>query len=213
MLISTTLIVKLVVGIVFLIVHINLFGKSNLAPTSPMDQIQNYVLGAIIGGVIYNEQISVLTFFFVLVTWTLLCMIIKFAKDHNHVVKALIDGKPQVVVANGTIDVERCMKSGISASDLMLKLRAQGIYEISKIKKAYFEQNGQLTVISYGDDTLRLPLIADGQVDADVLDAIHHDTDWLEREVRAKGFKAINAIYLGEYISGKLELTGYADAR
>jgi uncharacterized membrane protein YcaP (DUF421 family) len=211
MLISTTLIIKLVVGIVFLIVHINLFGKSNLAPTSAMDQIQNYVLGAIVGGVIYNEQITVLNFFFVLVTWTLLCMVIKFAKDHNRTVKAVIDGKPQVIVTNGRIDVERCMKSGISASDLMLKLRAQGIYEITKIKKAYFEQNGQLTVISYGDDTLRLPVIADGQVDQDVLEAIHHDEEWLTKEVKAQGFKGVGSVYLGEYISDKLELTGYVE--
>jgi uncharacterized membrane protein YcaP (DUF421 family) len=32
-------------------------GKGNLAPTSAMDQVQNYVLGGIIGGVIYNQII------------------------------------------------------------------------------------------------------------------------------------------------------------
>ncbi|WEV52604.1 DUF421 domain-containing protein [Bifidobacterium sp. ESL0798] len=210
MLISTTLIVKLVVGIAFLIVHINLFGKSNLAPTSAMDQIQNYVLGAIIGGVIYNEQITVLQFVFVLITWMLLCMLIKFGKENSRPIKKLIDGSPVMLISHGKVDVATCMRKGVSASDLMLKLRAQGVYEISKVLKAYFEQNGQLTVICYGDETLRLPLIVDGQVDTDVLEAIGHDKDWLENEVKKQGYDGTNGVYIGEYVSRKLELTGYA---
>lgn len=43
-----------------LILQINLLGKGNLAPTSAIDQVQNYVLGGIIGGIIYNSDISVL---------------------------------------------------------------------------------------------------------------------------------------------------------
>jgi uncharacterized membrane protein YcaP (DUF421 family) len=210
MLISTTLIIKLIVGIAFLIVHINLFGKSNLAPTSAMDQIQNYVLGAIIGGVIYNDQITVLQFVFVLITWMVLCMIIKFCKEHNRFAKKLIDGRPVMLISRGKVDVATCMRNGISASDLMLKLRSQGVYETSKVLKAYFEQNGQLTVICYGDESLRLPIIVDGQMDTDVLDAIGHDKDWLEAEVKKQGYEGINGVYIGEYISNKVELTGYA---
>ena len=42
---------KLGLGLLALILQINLLGKRNLAPTSALDQIQNYVLGGIIGGV------------------------------------------------------------------------------------------------------------------------------------------------------------------
>ena len=48
-------------------------------------------------------------------------------------------------------------ENGISAHDLMFKLRAAGIYEISAVKRAVMEQNGQLTVIQYGDESLRYP--------------------------------------------------------
>ena len=36
---------KLLMGILGLVLQINLLGKGNLAPTSAMDQVQNYVLG------------------------------------------------------------------------------------------------------------------------------------------------------------------------
>lgn len=48
-------IIKLGLGFICLIIQINLLGKGNLAPSSAMDQVQNYVLGGIIGGVIYNK--------------------------------------------------------------------------------------------------------------------------------------------------------------
>ena len=45
------IIIKFVLGMVCLILQINLLGKGNLAPTSAIDQVQNYVLGGIIGGI------------------------------------------------------------------------------------------------------------------------------------------------------------------
>ena len=56
---ATLLGLKLAMGIIGLVLQINLMGKGNLAPTSAMDQVQNYVLGGIIGGVIYSDSIGV----------------------------------------------------------------------------------------------------------------------------------------------------------
>ena len=52
--------IKLLIGFLALITIINISGKGNLAPNSASDQVQNYVLGGIIGGVIYNPSISIL---------------------------------------------------------------------------------------------------------------------------------------------------------
>ena len=40
---------KLGIGLLVIIFQINIMGKGNLAPTSALDQVQNYVLGGIIG--------------------------------------------------------------------------------------------------------------------------------------------------------------------
>jgi uncharacterized membrane protein YcaP (DUF421 family) len=49
--------IKLTLGFFCLIVFMNLSGKGNLAPLSSADQIQNYVLGGILGGIIYSPHI------------------------------------------------------------------------------------------------------------------------------------------------------------
>ena len=107
-----------------MVVQINLFGKSNLAPTNAMDQLQNYVLGGIIGGIIYNPNISILQFLLVLIVWTLVVFILKFARDHNTWIRNLINGRPVQVIKNGHVLVSNCMRAGILANDLMFKLRS-----------------------------------------------------------------------------------------
>ena len=46
------------------------------------------------------------------------------------------------------------MKAGISANELMFKLRSRGIYSVEKIKNCIFEQNGQLTIIENDEDNI-----------------------------------------------------------
>ena len=200
----TLLGLKLAMGIVGLVLQIYLMGKGNLAaPTSATDQVQNYVLGGIIGGVIYSDSIGVFQFFLVLVLWTLLIFTLRFIKNHNQLVKSLIDGKPVWVISNGKVKTAECMKNGITAHDLMFKLRAAGIYEIKTVKRAVFEQNGQLSIIRYGDDDLRYPLIIDGQLDDDVLEIIDRDEEWVKAELEKQNM-TIEQVYIGEYLNGQL---------
>lgn len=209
MMIYLPIIIKLGLGILCLIVQINLMGKGNLAPSSAMDQVQNYVLGGIIGGVIYNESITVLQFVLVLIIWTFLVFVLNFLKENSRLVKRVIDGKPITLVHNGSINVKECLRNGVSANDLMFKLRASGIYEIEQLKRVVLEQNGQLTIIQSGDENIRYPIIVDGLANHDLLEILNKDNEWLDNEVTKKGFNKINEVYLGEYLSGRINLYGY----
>ncbi|MDC6077839.1 DUF421 domain-containing protein [Limosilactobacillus reuteri] len=206
------IIIKFVLGMLCLILQINLLGKGNLAPTSAIDQVQNYVLGGIIGGIIYNSEISVLEFIMVLLIWTLIVFIVKFAKDHNIWVRRIIDGRPQILIQNGKVLVENCMRAGISANDLMFRLRGYGIYEVAKVKSGILEQNGQLVIIENDEANVRFPLINDGQINIDVMELIHHDEQWVFEQIHKAGYDSVDDIYLGEYINGKLTLIPYPKA-
>lgn len=199
---------KLALGLLCLIVQINVLGKGNLAPTSAVDQIQNYVLGGIIGGVIYNDNISVEQFVLILLIWTLLVLILKFIKTNSHRAKVLIDGRPVLLVHNGKILVKECMLYGMTAHDLILKLRGAGVYQIKDVKRAVMEQNGQFTVIKYGEKDVHYPLILDGQIDETILELINKDKLWLLKEVQQSGY-LVEQIYLAEYISDKLFIHSY----
>ena len=74
---------KLLMGLLSLIFVINLSGKGNLAPSSAMDQVLNYVLGGIVGGVIYNPSITILQYFIILMTWTIIIFLKQLLMDNR----------------------------------------------------------------------------------------------------------------------------------
>lgn len=200
---------KLAIGLVALIIQINVMGKDNLAPTNALDQVQNYVLGGIIGAVIYSDTITVFQFTIVLIIWTMLVLTFKFLKEHNRYVKLLIDGQPKVVIERGKVNIKNVLSSGLSANDLMFKLRSQSVYDLSQVKRAVLEINGQLTVILAGEENMKYPIIFDGQINMDVLNIIDRDESWLTDIVQNQGYDSINDIFVGEYIDGKVRLTPY----
>lgn len=208
MLIYSLMLGKLALGLLCLILQINLLGKGNLAPNSATDQVQNYVLGGIIGGVIYNNAISILDFLLVLIAWTMLVLILKYLKMNSGAIKDFVDGSPAVVIERGKILMDECMRHGMLAHDIMLKLRMTGVYYVKDVKPAVLEPNGQLTVIQYGEQNARYPIILDGQVDEDILELIDKDRDWLKGELSMAGYEPKD-IYIGEYKDGTLIVHPY----
>ncbi|RRK11773.1 DUF421 domain-containing protein [Lactiplantibacillus garii] len=200
--------IKLALGLLTIILQINLSGKSNLAPISALDQVQNYVLGAIVGGMIYSTSVTVLQYILVLLIWTILVLVLRFLTHHNRYVKSLIDGKPQLLIKNGELMVTTALRNGMSANDLAFRLRTEGITDIRYVKRAFLEQNGQLTITQVGDDTIKYPLIVDGQVNLDALETSEHDRQWLDDQLAAQHYQ-VSDIYLATYTNRQLMLFPY----
>ena len=195
--------IKLMIGFLSAIAVINFTGKGNLAPNSASDQIQNYVLGGIVGGVIYNKNIGIFECLLVMLAWFLLVTGFRLLKKHNVRVKQIIDGKALIIINNGKVDVETCKKAGLSAHDVAFKLRAQNVYSVKKVKRAVVEQNGQFIIVLEGEENPKFPIITDGHLQTDTLEVIGKDEDWLKEKMREKGFEEYSQIFLGEYVDGK----------
>lgn len=203
------ILIKLALGLVSLVFVINMTGKGNLAPNSAIDQIQNYVLGGIIGGVIYNSSITILQYAVILIMWTILVLLLKWLTNNVGFVKQMIDGKPTLLIKNGEIDPEACRSVGLSASDVALKLRSQGIFQLKEVKRAVREQNGQLIVVQNGDENLKYPVITDGVIQYDVLDTLSLTEEWLLDHLNKQGYDNVANIFIAEYDKGQLSVVTY----
>ena len=203
------ILIKLALGLVSLVFVINVTGKGNLAPNSAIDQIQNYVLGGIIGGVIYNSSITILQYAVILIMWTILVLLLKWLTNNVDFVKQMIDGKPTLLIKNGEIDPEACRSVGLSASDVALKLRSQGIFQLKEVKRAVREQNGQLIVVQNGDENPKFPVITDGVIQSDVLDTLSLTEEWLIDHLNKQGYDNVANIFISEYDKGQLSVVTY----
>ena len=203
------ILIKLALGLFSLVFVINVTGKGNLAPNSAIDQIQNYVLGGIIGGVIYNSSISILQYAVILMMWTILVLTLKWLNNNVRFVKRLIDGKPTLLIKNGQIDPEACRSVGLSAAEVALKLRSQGIFQMKQVKRAVQEQNGQLIVVQIGDENPKYPVVTDGVIQVDVLEYIDRSEEWLLDNLSKQGHDNVANIFIAEYDKGVVSVVTY----
>ncbi|MFC5680985.1 DUF421 domain-containing protein [Streptococcus downii] len=203
------ILIKLALGLFSLVFVINVTGKGNLAPNSATDQIQNYVLGGIIGGVIYNSAISILQYAVILIMWTILVLTLKWLNNNVRFVKRLIDGKPTLLIKNGQIDPEACRSVGLSAAEVALKLRSQGIFQMKQVKCAVQEQNGQLIVVQMGDENPKYPVVTDGVIQVDVLESIGRSEEWLLDNLSKQGHDNVANIFIAEYDKGVVSVVTY----
>ena len=203
------ILIKLALGLFSLVFVINVTGKGNLAPNSAIDQIQNYVLGGIIGGVIYNSAISILQYAVILIMWTILVLTLKWLNNNVYFVKRLIDGKPTLLIKNGKIDPEACRSVGLSAADVALKLRSQGIFQMKQVKRAVQEQNGQLIVVQMGDENPKYPVVTDGVVQIEILESIGRSEEWLLDNLSKQGYDNVANIFIAEYDKGVVTVVTY----
>ena len=159
--------IKLTMGLLSLVFVINISGKGNLAPSSATDQVLNYVLGGIVGGVIYSPRISVLQYFIILMIWTMIVLILKWLKTNSVLFKSILDGQPVIII------------------------------------------NGQLIIVLQDEENPKYPIITDGTVQTNILEAIDKDTDWLQEQLKEMGYENISDIFLAEYDSGKITVITY----
>ena len=201
--------IKLTMGLLSLVFVINISGKGNLAPSSATDQVLNYVLGGIVGGVIYSPRISVLQYFIILMIWTMIVLILKWLKTNSVLFKTILDEQPVIIIKKGILDVEACRRAGLTANDIAFKLRTNGVYSVKKVKRAVLEQNGQLIIVLQDEENPKYPIITDGTVQTNILEAIDKDTDWLQEQLKEMGYENISDIFLAEYDNGKINVITY----
>ena len=204
-----TIAIKLALGLISLVFVINVTGKGNLAPSSAVDQVQNFVLGGLLGGIIYNSSISLLQYVVILIIWTILILLLKWLNTNVLVIKQLIDGKPVIIIKNGKLDPEACRSKGLSAADVALKLRSQGVFQLKDVKRAVIEQNGQFIIVRFGDENPKYPIITDGVVQIEILDTIGKSEEWLMEELQKEGYDNVADIFIAEYDKGQINVVTY----
>lgn len=200
---------KFILGIFVMILQINILGKYEFSANTPLNQIQNYVLGGIIGGVIYNSSISLLTFIIVLLIWSLVVIIVKLLVNQKRI-KSLVVGNPVPLIKNGQVNVENCARVGLSADQLMLHIRMAGLQSTRDIKSAIMEPNGSLTILDKNSQNPKFPLISNAHVNEDVLDLIGKNQDWLLNQLKQDNCQ-LKDVFLAEYVDGQVCVTPYVE--
>ncbi len=201
----------------FALLFVRIMGKRELASLSIFDFIIAVALGDIIGGPMVDARIPLDHVLLAVVTIVLLEIGTSWVTLKNERVRALIDGRPTIIVENGRIIRRNMAAIRYNLSDLLGKLREKGIAVISDVDYAIVEASGELSVVlkpeaqvpARRDLGIKVPaggiptvVIKDGRVMGHNLEHTGRTVSWLLEQLKAQGISGQEAVVLATLDSG-----------
>lgn len=125
--------------------------------------------------------------------------------------RAVLYGKPSILINKGVIDQREMRKNSFTTDELMQELRNQGCLDISRVEYAVLETDGRVNVLLYPreqsvtagqmklsppDSGYPVTVISDGKVNQENLDLLKHDRAWLDKELKKRNAHDAESVYL-----------------
>ena len=177
---------KFLVGFIIVILHLNVTGKTQLNQMTPVDFIGNFVLGGIIGGVIYNQDIPIYQYIIVLLIGVCLISLLNWVCKYVNFIRMFAIGEPIPIMKDGHFLMDNILrkKNKIDILNVASLLHAQGITSFQEVSYAQIEPSGSLTVLTDKGKYPSLILFKEGEVRTTELHRINKDEKWLEQKIQ-----------------------------
>lgn len=127
-------------------------------------------------------------------------------------IRKLVNGTPTIIMNDGRLYRKNMKKAKLDLSEFLLMCRQEGYFDLGAVQTAVFEYNGRLTFLPAANrrpvtpadmglapekETIFAEVIMDGRVLDSNLKGMGKDVKWLEKQLKAQGYKSAKEIYLG----------------
>ena len=134
--------------------------------------------------------------------------------------RALLCGRPELLILDGTVDQKALRRSRVSMDELTEKLREKDVFDLQTVKHAILETDGELSVMLYPEyeplsvglagvkpEQPELPytIISDGRIMEKNLQKSGFDEKWLQKTLRRHNCEAKQVFWLTVDKSGKTQ--------
>ncbi|MBO5340116.1 MAG: DUF421 domain-containing protein [Oscillospiraceae bacterium] len=190
--------IRTIILYILIIAGIRLMGKRQVGELEPSELVLSLLIADLAAVPMQDFGIPLLTGVIPILTLLSMTMIFSVLTMRFVRFRILMCGKPSIVVRNGTPDQKEMHRNRFTVDELLEDLRMNGYTDLSKIKYAILETNGQLSVLPYASEKppsahqlsvkthesgLPVILISDGRVLENNLKTSGHDLAWLEEQV------------------------------
>ena len=202
-----TTIVRTVILYVAVTFGIRIMGKRQIGDMQPNELVITILLSEIAAIPLQDTTqpiLSGITSIFILVILEIAVSIIAMK---SRFMRKIMSGKSIVIIKNGVIDQNAMKDVRMTVLDLIELLRGQDVFDISTVAFAVLEVNGDLSVLLKSSEQpvtaadlkiekvqaeLQLPVITDGIIMYDSLNALQISEAELHNKLKANNTKAEN---------------------
>lgn len=196
---------KFIIGFVIIITHMNISGKTQLSQMTPIDFIGNFVLGGIIGGVIYSDSVPLYQYISVLLIGVVLISLLNFISKNLAAFRIFTIGEPIPIIKNGKFLMDNILqrKGKIDILNVASQMHFQGIHSFQEIYYAQIEPNGQLTAVCGRSRIPSVIVVKNGNIIANELSAVDLTEDDVQKALADLNIKTED-VFIGEFWDGGL---------
>ena len=198
--ISITL--KLVTGMIGILAFLRITGKAQMAQITPLDTVSAFVIGALVGGVLYNPDMSMLHIIFALIVWTGFNMLVRFAMRSAYM-RHLIKGKSDFLVKKGIINFGNFKRNSLEMEQFRMLLRQKGIFSMFDVEDVLFETNGAVTILPTGKTADSFLIVNNGEFVESGLAGSEKSKEWALYHIKRNGFNSPSELFCMEWTPNK----------
>ena len=198
--ISITL--KLVTGMIGILAFLRITGKAQMAQITPLDTVSAFVIGALVGGVLYNPDMSMLHIIFALIVLTGFNMLVRFAMRSAYM-RHLIKGKSDFLVKKGIINFGNFKRNSLEMEQFRMLLRQKGIFSMFDVEDVLFETNGAVTVLPTGKTADSFLIVNNGEFVESGLAGSEKSKEWALYHIKRNGFNSPSELFCMEWTPNK----------
>lgn len=210
----------------FILLVMRLMGKREIGKLSVFDLVVSIMIADLAVISIENGDQSLVHGILPIVTLMVTQIGLSYLSLKSRTVRNLVDGKPAVLIKDGRIQEKEMARNRYNLDDLMAQLREKNISNIADVEYAILETSGKLSVFPKEEKKAvtkedLLPqerigsfqppvfLIVEGRVQDEGLRRIGRSRRWLEQEIRRRGYRSVEEIFLATMDGrGHLHLDG-----
>jgi len=196
---------------ILIIAGVRLMGKRQVGELEPSELVLSLLIADLAAVPMQDFGIPLLTGIIPIITLLSLTTILSVLTMKSIKFRALMCGRPSIIVENGKLRQQEMSKNRFTVDELMEDLRLEGINDVSTIKYAILETNGRLSILPYANqrpvsaeqmnvapEELGLPLIiiSDGQLLPDNLKTRGLNELWLHNCLKEHGVSVVSDVFL-----------------
>ena len=194
-----------------IMIGLRALGKRQIGELEPIELVMTLLISDLAAIPMQDFGIPLLNGIVPILTLLSLSMLLSWGCMRSLRLRRLICGNPTTLIKDGVLQQKAMQSNRFTLDELVEELRAQGVTDLTTVKFAVLETNGQLSVLLYPDeqpatprqlgrpvrDDVSLPniLINDGRI-------LHHNLsyagltlEWLMRQLKSRGYHTARELF------------------
>ncbi|RKD27206.1 Uncharacterized membrane protein YcaP, DUF421 family [Caminicella sporogenes DSM 14501] len=194
---------------IFVVIAIRIMGKAELSELQPFELVVIIMIAELASIPMEDVNIPFINGIVSIFTLVFIQIIISIINLKSEKARAIICGKPSVLIEKGKIVEKELRNLRINMNDLIEQLRLKNFHNINDVEFAILETNGDLSVIPKSDkkpltasdiglslenENLPMSIIIDGKINYNNLKKISLDFNWLYKELKKQNINDVTDI-------------------